>query len=83
MKILYIAHPLAFQLYGGSEFQLEKYYEILKKSFSIKLFDPFKDDLSEFNIIHNFTLNPEMASTLEFAKSKGLKIVTNKGIYHE
>jgi len=82
MKILYIAHPLAFQLYGGSEFQLEKYYEILKKSFSIKLFDPFKDDFSEFNIIHNFTLNPDMGSMLEFAKSKGLKIITNANYWN-
>ncbi|MEM0230928.1 MAG: glycosyltransferase [Candidatus Woesearchaeota archaeon] len=82
MRIAYIAHPLAFQLYGGSELQFERYYQLLKKHFKIKIFNPTRDDLSTFQVLHNFTLNPDMLPVLEYAKKLGIKIVTNSNYWN-
>lgn len=83
MKILYLTHPIAFQLYGGSELQLEKYYDFLKqKKIDVELFDIFNSKIKKFDFIHNFSLNPELFSIIDYARKNNLKIITNANYWN-
>jgi len=76
MKVLFNTYPSAFQSIGGGEIQLLKTKEYLEKlGIEVKLFDQWKDKITDYDIFHSFSTHSETAKLLEFVKSKGVPIV--------
>ena len=88
MKVLYITHQLAFNLFGGAEVQLLKTMDYINTNFediSVKLYDMQQDKIEDFDIVHIF--NPtgfpyESFRIASFAKQKNIKVVVSP-IYYE
>lgn len=76
VKIAFYVYPTAFQQPGGGEVQLLKTKEYLEKAgMNIKLFDPWKDHVSSFDIIHVFGSVKEALPMMEIAHAYGVKLV--------
>lgn len=58
MKILFNTYPIAFNTPGGGEVQLLRYYDYLSKieKTNVSLFNQWKPCLSEYDIVHFFSL---------------------------
>ncbi len=76
MKIAFYVYPTAFQSPGGGEVLLLKTKEYLEKEgVSVKLFDPWNDKLTDFDIFHVFGSVKEALPMLELAHRLGVKTV--------
>jgi len=76
MKIAFYVYPTAFQNLGGGEVLLLKTKEYLeKRGVSVKLFDIWKDKLSDFDILHVFGSVKDALPMMEEAKLAGIKVV--------
>jgi len=78
IKVLYYTNPIAFQIFGGAEIQMQKtkeHLEAMNDDVFVKFFDPFSDKLDEYDILHVFQMHSECLSLCNLAKIKGLKIV--------
>ncbi|MDD5643869.1 MAG: glycosyltransferase [bacterium] len=74
MKVLYNLYPSAFQNPGGGEIQMmqtKKFIE--KRGLNVHLFDQWKTDLGNYEILHTFGSVKYALDVMEAAKSKGLK----------
>lgn len=75
-KICVSAPGHAYQYYGGGEVLLDKTVEYLKKAGAdITLFDPWKDKVEDYDIMHFFGIGYFNYELLRTVKSKGCKLV--------
>ncbi len=75
-RIAFTVYGSAFQAPGGGETQLLKTKEFLEKEgMSIHLFDPWKDKLKDFNILHTFGSVKDSLGLMETAQALGVKNV--------
>ncbi|MFH1800856.1 MAG: glycosyltransferase [Candidatus Omnitrophota bacterium] len=76
MKIAFYVYPTAFQSPGGGEVLLLKTKEYLEKEgVSVKLFDTWSDQLTDFDILHVFGSVKDALPIMEAGKRAGIKIV--------
>lgn len=76
MKIAFFTYPWAFQDPGGGEILLLKTKEILEqRGIAVKLFDPFRDNLKDFDILHIFSSFKDCLGIMECAHKLGIKVV--------
>ncbi len=76
MRILFYVYPTAFQAPGGGEIQLLKTKEHLEElGISVKLFDPWKDKLKDYDILHTFGSVKDCLPVMEAARTAGIKNV--------
>jgi len=70
LKVLFFTYPAALQVTGGGTVQLLKTKEYLEKlGVSVKLFDQWKDKISDYDLIHIFSVHSDTLKFLEFVKS--------------
>lgn len=75
MKILFNCNASGFQSPGGGEVQLLKTKEYLDKNkINVKLFDQWKDKISDYDIVHNFGKSNNCYDVIHFAKLQNVKI---------
>ncbi|MSR76795.1 MAG: glycosyltransferase [Candidatus Omnitrophica bacterium] len=75
-RIAFYVYPTAFQNPGGGEVQLLKTKEYLEKEgIAVKLFDPWKDRLKDFDILHTFGSVKDCLPMMEAASKAGIKNV--------
>lgn len=68
LKIAFYVYPTAFQNPGGGEVQLLKTKEYLQKlGVQVTLFDPWKDRLENFDLLHTFGSVKEALPMMEVA----------------
>lgn len=78
MKVLFSTYPTAFQFPGGGELILEKSYKHLRaKRIDVKLFDQWKDKISDYDVLHNFGPQSDCASIVHAAHSAGVKVAVH------
>jgi glycosyltransferase involved in cell wall biosynthesis len=76
MKVAFYVYPTAFQNPGGGEVQLLKTKEGLEKlGVPVKLFDPWKDKLEDFDILHTFGSVKDALPMMEAARRIGIRNV--------
>lgn len=79
MKVLFVTHQLAFNIFGGAEVQMLKTKEHLERlGVYVKLFDMWNDKIEDYDILHLFSpgLFPyESLSLVRTARKKGVKAV--------
>lgn len=76
MKIAFYVYPTAFQSPGGGEILLLKTKEYLEKEgVKVTLFDPWRDKLSSFDILHTFGSVKDCLPMMREAKRAGIKNV--------
>jgi len=76
MRIAFYVYPVAFQTPGGGEIALLKTKEYLEKEgVQVTLFNPWKDKLSSFDILHTFGSVKDSLQMMEAAKRVGVKNV--------
>jgi len=76
MKIAFYVYPTAFQSPGGGEILLLKSKEALEREgVMIKLFDPWHDRLTDFDILHTFGSVKESLPMMKMAQRQGIKNV--------
>lgn len=76
MKIAFYVYPTAFQSPGGGEILLLKTKEYLERAgVQVKLLDPWKDKLKEFDILHTFGSVKDALPMMEAARFAGIKNV--------
>ncbi|MDD5218790.1 MAG: glycosyltransferase family 4 protein [Candidatus Omnitrophica bacterium] len=74
MKIAFYVYPIAFQSPGGGEIVLLKTKEYLaKEGVDVKLFDPWTDKFSDFDILHTFGSVKDCLRVMEAAQAAGTK----------
>ena len=67
MKILYATFPMAFHTPGGGEIQLLEYRsELIKRGYTVDLFNPWEPNFSAYDIVHFF---PAMVGQSHFVLS--------------
>jgi glycosyltransferase involved in cell wall biosynthesis len=75
-RVAFYVYPTAFQNPGGGEIQLLKTKEYLEREgFEIKLLDPWKDRLKDYDILHTFGSVKDALPMMEAAHSAGIKNV--------
>jgi glycosyltransferase involved in cell wall biosynthesis len=75
-RAAFFAYPTAFQSPGGGEIQLLKTKEYLEhEGVEVKLFDPWSDKLSSFDLLHIFGSVKDCLDMIRTAKVLGLKTV--------
>lgn len=72
-RVLFYVYPTAFQSPGGGEVQLEQTEKHL--SIPVKRFDPWKDKLKDYDILHTFGSVKSALPVMEAAKTAGVKNV--------
>lgn len=81
MKVLFVTCQHSFQVYGGVEVQMLGIREHLERNgVKVKLFNPFEDNLADYDIIHLWRPlgNPlDSAILLNTAKKVGMKVVVS------
>jgi len=76
VRVAFFVYPTAFQAPGGGEIQLLKTKEYLEKEgVEVKLFDPWKDKMSDFDIFHTFGSVKECLNAIRTARLQGVKTV--------
>ena len=78
MKIAFYVYPTAFQSPGGGEVQLLKTKEYLEKeaaneNIEVRLFDPWRDKLKDFDILHTFGSVKDCLPMMLAAEQAGIK----------
>jgi glycosyltransferase involved in cell wall biosynthesis len=69
MKVLFYTYQAAFKIPGGGEVQLRKTKEYLEKlGISVKLYEEGKDSISDYDVIHSFSLHSDTLKFLQGAK---------------
>ena len=87
MKVLYITHQLAFNIYGGAEVQMLKTIENIRsldEDIEIKLFENEYDKIEDYDIIHIFAPKAfplESFMIAKYAKENNIKVVTSPIFY--
>lgn len=77
MKILIDSYSTCTQnKSGGVQVRINKIVDLLKKeNITVDFFDKFKTNISEYDIIHIFMLNPENYNLIKYAKKLNKKVV--------
>ena len=76
MKVAFYVYPIAFQSPGGGEILLLKTREYLEKAGQpVTLFDPWRDKLKDFDILHTFGSVKDCLRVMETAKTAGCRNV--------
>ncbi len=76
MKVAFFVYPSAFQNKGGGEILLEKSEEyLIKAGVDVKRFDPWKDRVEDFDILHVFGSVKDCLALMEVAKARKVKVV--------
>ncbi|HNX68433.1 MAG TPA: glycosyltransferase [Candidatus Omnitrophota bacterium] len=76
ISVAFYVYPTAFQSPGGGEILLLKTKEFLEKEGArIKLFDPWHDQLENFDILHTFGSVKDALPMMQAAKRAGIKNV--------
>ncbi len=76
LRVAFYVYPTAFQSPGGGEIQLLKTREYLEKlGVEVKLLDPWRDKLKDFDILHTFGSVKDSLSMIRAAKAAGIKTV--------
>ena len=75
MKVLMNCNSSAFQAPGGGEILLLKNREyLIKKGLKIKLFNQWKDKLTDYDLLHNFGLSNNCYDLINTAYNKRVPI---------
>lgn len=75
MKIAFFTYPSAFQNVGGGEMQLLKTKEYLERAgTTVHFFDPWKDKIEDYDILHVFSSVKDCLGLVEVAKARGVKV---------
>ena len=78
MKVLYTTYPTAFQDPGGGQVQLLKTKEYLeKKQIQIKLFNSSENKITDFDLLHNFSLHSNCEEIVSLAHAKKIPIAVS------
>lgn len=76
LRVAFTVYGSAFQSPGGGEVQLMKTKEFLEKQgMPVRLFDPWKDKLKDFDILHTFGSVKDSLGLMETAHALGVKNV--------
>lgn len=76
LRVLFYVYPTAFQAPGGGEIQLLQTKKHLEEiGVEVKLFDPWKDKLKDYPLIHTFGSVKDCLPVMEAAKTAGIKNV--------
>jgi len=78
LKVALFTYPSAFQNVGGGEILLLKTKKYLEAAgVEVELFDMWRTDLANFNILHVMTSVKDCLGLVATAKSKGVKVVVS------
>jgi len=55
----------------------KEYIEKMHGNYDVKLFDIFHDKLEQFDILHNFSINPDCLALCKMARLKGVKVAVS------
>lgn len=84
MKILMNTNPIAFQCVGGGEIQLLNTAMALQEiGIEVSFFDPWKTKITEFDIVHYFTVAAGSELFCKYVKSLGLQLVISPILWIE
>ncbi|MCW8886639.1 MAG: glycosyltransferase family 4 protein [Motiliproteus sp.] len=76
MKIGFISYPMLFQRNGGLQIQIrETLLSLRKLGVDANIVDPLNSDLSEYDILHVFSINHGNHNIINTAKEKGCKVI--------
>lgn len=86
MNIVYATHPWAFITPGGGERQIENYHKTINKNsnsdYKIELFDLFKPNLDDVDLIHFFGCLPSSLDFISFLKKDcGIPLVISPNFW--
>ncbi|MCE7698458.1 MAG: glycosyltransferase [Methanobacterium paludis] len=88
IKVIFTTHQTGFNICGGAEIQMIKTMESLNKLYNdqikVNLFDPWHDNMDDYDVIHIF--NPmafpcEALRIAQYSKEKGLKVIISSIYY--
>lgn len=85
MKILIDSYNTVFQRGGGGiPMRVATIYEgISKQGVEVKLFDKWKDKISDYDVLHIFKANIDSYSEIMYAKKCGVKVVLSSVVPQE
>ena len=76
LKVGLVSYPTLFQNEGGLQVQVRETQVALEKlGIDVKILDTTRDDFSDFNIIHVFSVQHGNVKLVEQARAKGCKVV--------
>lgn len=75
MRVAFLTYPSAFQNIGGGEILLLKMKEYLEKNgVEVRLFDSWKDKVTDFDLIHVFGSVKDCLGLIRVAKARNVKV---------
>ncbi|MFM0145487.1 glycosyltransferase [Paraburkholderia sp. RL18-085-BIA-A] len=82
MKVLFATYPMAFHTPGGGEIQLLAYEKHLPQhGVEVKLFDPWKPQFLEHDVVHFFSCVGGSSHFCAFIKRLGLPLVVSSSLW--
>jgi glycosyltransferase involved in cell wall biosynthesis len=82
MKVLFATYPMAFHTPGGGEIQLLAYEKHLPQhGVEVKLFDPWKPNFLEYDVVHFFSCVGGSSHFCAFVKRLGLPLVVSSSLW--
>ena len=84
MKVLFITYPMAFHTPGGGEIQLLAYKKSLEeKGIQVDLFNPWKPNFLDYDIIHYFSCIGGSVHICNFIKNLNIPLVISSSLWIE
>lgn len=78
MKILFFTYPVAFVTPGGGEIQLVETRKALQLlGVQVDLYDMWNPNITDYNVIHLFSVQPGVRQLQMQAKERGIKVVNS------
>lgn len=82
MKILFATYPMAHQIPGGGEVQITYYKKYLENiGYKIKLFNSWKDNVKNFDIVHFFSCVGGSQHFCNYVKSQKIPLVISPNLW--
>lgn len=83
MKVLFVTYPMAFHTPGGGEMQLLAYKDYLEKNedITVDLFNPWKPDFYEYDLVHFFSVVGGSSHFCNFIKGLGIPLVISSSLW--
>lgn len=78
MKVLFFTYPVAFVTPGGGEIQLHETRKALQSlGVQVDLFDMWNPRITDYDVIHLFSVQPGVRQLQDQARARGIKVVNS------
>lgn len=78
MKVLFFTYPVAFITPGGGEIQLQQTRTALQSlGVQVDLFNMWKPNITKYDVIHLFSVQPGVRQLQDAAHARGIKVVNS------